>query len=80
LRYWLGVSRYAYDANDRLVEVTDGLGQTIRYEWTLTGQRSSIVYQDGESAEYLYDLLNIMVEVCDDNGKTITFEYDERLQ
>jgi len=70
-----GLTRYTYDALDRLTEVIDPRTQNTRYEWTPVGQRSRIVYPDNSSVYYEYDAAGQLVKVMDESGTT-HYEYD----
>lgn len=67
---------YAYDAEDRLLHVTDiSLGQTINYTYDQNGNLASM---DGPAGQisYFYDSLNQLVEQRDPVAGTFHYRYD----
>jgi len=72
----LGVSTYAFDAVNRLIESTDAFGQRVGYQYDPVGNRIGLTYPDGNQVTYGYDARNHMTRVTDWLGDTTTYEYD----
>lgn len=50
-----GVSRYTYDAADRLTSITNPSGHVIAVEYDRVGRRTRMVYPNGVVTAYTYD-------------------------
>ena len=56
---------YGYDANDRLVSVTDPYGKTVSYAYDILGNRTAITYPEGQTVTHEYDAINRLSKVTD---------------
>lgn len=71
-----GKSRYAYDKNDRLIEIVkDGIKQ-LTYTYDEIGNVQSVTDKSGFTTAYTYDKSSRMQTVVA-AGKTTTYAYDE---
>lgn len=68
-----GVTTYAYDGIDRLVEVRDPRGKVLKFAYDAAGNRTAITYPHGQVVSYGYDAAERMVTVTDWLGKTHTY-------
>jgi RHS repeat-associated protein len=67
----LGSAHWSYDALDRLIGQTDGLGRTLGYEYDGVGNRVSLAYPDGRVAKYAYKANNWLQSISvPDQGLT----------
>ncbi|WP_127533294.1 polymorphic toxin-type HINT domain-containing protein [Paenibacillus kobensis] len=71
-----GMSRYAYDGNNRLKTVTKGGTVQLSYMYDAVGNVESVKDKKGNATAYTYDKANRMATVAA-NGKTTTYNYDE---
>ena len=69
-------TRYAYDTFDRLLAVTDALGQTTSFTYDEVGNRTSMTDAKGAATLYTYDDVNRLVEVKDPQGNVTKLSYD----
>lgn len=65
----------AYDSFDRLIEVTDGHGKTLRYQYDPNGNRTVLSDPDGKVTRYSFDALN-RVSTLTHAGGTSEYQYD----
>jgi RHS repeat-associated protein len=72
----LGVTRYVYDDLYRLVSATDPFTGTVSYGYDLVGNRTQLIYPDGQVATHTYDADNRLVQVEDWSGGLTGYEYD----
>jgi YD repeat-containing protein len=72
----LGVSRWAYDPLNRVVEATDSLGRRLRYAYDPAGNRVALTLPEGGILRYDYDASNRLREVTDPEGRRTRFERD----
>lgn len=72
-----GESTYKYDSLGRIIEVTDGSGETVKYAYDGADRLESITYPDGKKASYLYDKNDNLTTVTDRTGAVTTYVYDE---
>ena len=52
---------FTYDGN--VTSMTDGLGNRIRYEYSLSGQLTKVIDALGNETEYSYDVCDRLVEI-----------------
>lgn len=64
-----------YDLFDRMTEVTDGWGKTIRYQYDANGNRTALTDPDNRVTRYTFDALNRVATVTNPGGTT-TYTYD----
>lgn len=67
---------YSYDANNRLVSVTDGLGGVSQIEYIAIGKVSARVDALGRRTSYEYDAAGRLVRTLYPDGLSETAEYD----
>ncbi|MCP4548057.1 MAG: RHS repeat-associated core domain-containing protein, partial [bacterium] len=74
-----GVTTYAYDDRDRLVEKQDPTGHRLTYAYDLQGNLTILTATIGVSSyttSYGYDALNRLETITDPQGKVSTHTYD----
>ena len=67
---------YAYDANGRLIEMTDAMGGKTAYAYDAVGNVTSVTDALGGSTTYRYDETGNITSVTDANGNTTGYSYD----
>lgn len=67
-----------YDADGRLVEQIDGLGNSTRMAYDEKGRMSQVLYADGKQEQVVYNDNNKPVEVINRDETKSTYEYDGR--
>ncbi|SKB63541.1 RHS repeat-associated core domain-containing protein [Lachnospiraceae bacterium] len=73
---WTGRTGMVCDAAGNLKEITYPTGQTAAFEYTVTGDRKSILYPDGSHADYIYDERNRLIKLV--NGdRSVKYFYDD---
>lgn len=70
------VTRYAYDAADRLVEVVDPAGSTSSSTYDMLGRRLSTTSPDAGTVTSTYDDADRVLTVTDATGTTLHTSYD----
>jgi RHS repeat-associated protein len=65
-----------YDDLGRLVSVSDPLTGTVEYGYDLAGNRTQLVYPDGQVVTYTYDTDNRLVQVEDWDSELTSYEYN----
>lgn len=67
---------YEYDAADRILSITNPLGQirSYRYEY---GRLASVVDFDGLEEHWVYNAMGLVIEYVDKGGRHTAYEYDE---
>ncbi len=73
---WLGNTEIIRDALGRVTEVHDHKGRRISYEFGASGERTALVYPNGERAEYHYDAEHRLSELIHGDLK-VDYSYDE---
>jgi RHS repeat-associated protein len=72
-----GTTAYAYDANDRLVQVTYPANLYLKFTYDAAGRRTSSTDQTGYTLNYTYDALGNLATITDASGAPIvTYAYD----
>jgi RHS repeat-associated protein len=74
-----GITTYTYDADNRLLRLTNPLQQTVSYQYDPAGNRTRIAYPDGSQVNYTYDSSNRLHSVTDATGTT-SYQYNSRGQ
>ncbi|MEV4517069.1 RHS repeat-associated core domain-containing protein [Dactylosporangium sp. NPDC049525] len=74
MRDGTGLTRYGYDDDDRLTEVTDGAGTTVGYHYDPAGQQDEIRYPAG-TVRRTFDGTGRITSVKDWKERTTSFEY-----
>ncbi|MFG0255825.1 MAG: RHS repeat-associated core domain-containing protein, partial [Rhodopirellula sp. JB053] len=65
----------AFDAENRLIERTDGSGQTVTYGYDSAGNRTSITSAAG-TVQYAYNEVGLVSEITDVDGSVYRYQYD----
>ena len=73
----LGTIEYKYDALDRIIEYTDVYGNTIKYDYDVSGNLSTLTYPNDNQVQYVYDQANQLIEVIDWEGRSTEYAYDK---
>ena len=71
----LGITRIESDILGRTVKVTNPGGETVGYEYGISGERTALIYPDGRRAEYSYDALGRLVSLHEDKNANEGFTY-----
>ena len=71
-----GTTTYVYDLLGRLVQSTNGHGDTVGYEYDLASEQTKLTYPGGNMLTRAYDSLGRMQSVTDWAKNTTTFGYD----
>ena len=70
-------TNYEYDTNDRLITITDALGQQISYQYDKNGNLVAATDKMGNTSQTFYDALNQPVLFINTLGDSILTSYDE---
>ena len=76
MKDWIGSTRIRLDKMGRPLSVTDADGQKVSYEWNNMGEKTKIVYPDGNEVHYTYNIANQLIQLENETG-VITYDYDE---
>ena len=72
-----GMTTLAYDAADRLTQITYPSGRSLQYSYDAGGRRIRMVDQSGFTVQYSYDAAGRLAGLTDGSGNTIvTYAYD----
>jgi len=71
-----GKSTYTYDLLDRLVQTTDGHGDSAGYEYDLANNQTKLTYPNKTLITRAYDSAGRLQSVTDSSKNTTTFAYD----
>lgn len=69
-------TRYAYDMNGRLNQVTEPNGRSFSYGYDLLGNVVSVTEDDGDVIQYAYDTLGRVIAYTDAIGRVTQYTYD----
>lgn len=69
-------TRYAYDAADHVLQVTDPLGGTVVRSYDADGNVSSLTDPKGRPTSYGYDAASRLVRITTADGGVTALEYD----
>jgi RHS repeat-associated protein len=69
-------SRFVYNANDNLTEVTDENGKITTYEYDKAGNHTATINANGNKTSSTYDERNNITSLKDGLGQSITYDYD----
>ena len=72
---WTGKTSAEYDAYGRILSMTNGRGDTMRYTYEPSGRLSEMVYPDGTKLDYRYGS-NGLVEGITAGGFAAAYVYD----
>ena len=67
--------RYDYDADRRLVKMTDTHGQQQSYQYDLRGNITALTYPDNKQQTYRYDRMNRVIHQENPSGRMVTYQY-----
>ena len=67
---------YAYDADDRLLSITDPLGDKTVETYDKVGNRLTVKNPNGHTTSYAYNAANHLTKVTAADGTTTLFTYD----
>ena len=70
------LTTYSYDADDKLISITDHNGNVISYTYDSLGNRISIVDPDMGTWRYQYDSIGNLIRQTDAEGTESAFTYD----
>ncbi len=73
---WNGDWTYTYDALNRRLSATDPQGRTLQWEYDAVGNRTAMVYPDGQRVEMAYDAADQLATLTDFAGRAHTWDYD----
>lgn len=76
LQDWTGTTRIVKDAVGRISEITDAANNTVGYEWGALGERTGMIYPDGQKITYQYDQYLNLEKVTAGEDTTV-YRYDE---
>jgi RHS repeat-associated protein len=65
-----------YDADDRLVTMTDGMGKATTLAYDGVGNRIRVTDPNGNTVTAVYDARNRLVETIEPLGVTVSYTYD----
>jgi RHS repeat-associated protein len=71
-----GTWSWTWDSLHRLTSVTEGNNGTVKYQYDLRNDPTTITYPDGHSVMRAYDAAGRWINVTDWLGNTTTFSYD----
>ena len=71
------MTRYTYDAADRVTTVTDAMGNQRAYTYNAGGKITAIRDFDGNTAEFIYNPLGKVETYTDKEGQQVHFTYDK---
>lgn len=72
-----GTISRTYDCMNRVTEMTDNNGNTVKYTYDELGNRISITYPGGETVRYAYNKNGTIKTVTDPQGKQTLYTYDD---
>ncbi len=70
------VTRWAYDAVNRLTQVTDPAGGVTRYSYDGNGNLLTVTDAKGQVTTFAYDAMSRLASTTDPLGRTETYTYD----
>jgi len=73
---WNGDWTYTYDALNRRLSATDYLSRTLHWEYDAVGNRTAMIYPNGERVEMVYDAADQLETLTDFAGRAHTWDYD----
>ncbi|MCC9645102.1 FG-GAP-like repeat-containing protein [Rhodopirellula sp. JC740] len=68
---------WGYDSNDRVVSITDALGNIERTEYNELGLESARIDANGNRTEYNYDERGLLLSTIFADGTSTSVEYDD---
>jgi len=70
------ISRYRYDALNRVTETVDGNGNVTKYAYDAEGNITEVINDKGDIRSYTYNESNKVTQIRDFDGSTIKREYN----
>lgn len=67
---------FTYDADNRMLSMTDALGNVSSYQYDLVGNRLASTDANGHTTQYTYDLLNRLTQTTTPDGGITRYSYD----
>jgi YD repeat-containing protein len=67
---------FTYDADNRMLSMTDGVGDVISYQYDAVGNRTSVTDGNGYTTQFTYDLLNRLTQITNPDGGVTRNAYD----
>ena len=69
---------YTYDANNRIIQITDPIDRTIGFDYSASGDLISMTDMNGNSTSYTYDANHQVLTIVDPRGNTVVANvYDD---
>lgn len=73
---WNGTFEYSYDRLNRRVSAEDYNGRTLNYDYDAAGNRTEMVYPDGQAITMSYDANNRLDTLTDPKNRDVTWDYN----
>jgi RHS repeat-associated protein len=73
---WNGDWTYTYDKLNRRTSATDYLSRTLQWEYDEVGNRTAMIYPDGQRVEMDYDAADQLESLTDFENRVHTWDYD----
>ena len=67
---------FTYDADNRMLSMTDAAGNVTSYQYDAVGNRISTTDPNGHTTQYTYDLLNRLTQTTTPDGGITRYTYD----
>ena len=71
-----GTTTRVYDQLDRLIEVTNGAKEVVKYKYDLGNQQTELTYPNGETIKRVFDKAGRLEKITDWLGKETAFAYN----
>ena len=71
-------SHRKYDADSRVIEVSDSEGQKKSYQYDLKGNLVAVIYPDKQQQHYEYDQQDRLVRQKNAGGRILTYHFDDQ--
>jgi len=72
-----GVTSFSYDRGNKLVSLTDPVGNTTQFAYDGLGRMTMETNALGQSRSYYYDSAETLAKRIDRRGKGIVWDYDD---
>ncbi len=70
------ITQYQYDPMGSVLNVTNGLGNSLSYVYDAMGRRTKVTDEKGYTVKTEYDLAGRVTKITDANNHSITYTYD----
>ena len=67
---------FTYDADNRMLSMTDAVGNVMSYQYDAVGNRIATTDGNGHTTQYTYDLLNRLTQTITPEGGITRYTYD----